>query len=123
MAGQRGDHQHLRLLAGAVLGEFDEVAEGKRQDRLLGHVGIFVADQDLVDAEFRPRVGQAGFRRQLEECQEALDQAQFTDEGQKRPERRCLARHGAKRLGSPGIGLVGMIKHASLCLLLFEEQR
>ena len=65
MAGQRRDQQHARLRGVDVLLEMQQRAERRDMRGLLAHRDLAVADRDLVDAERRPLVGEAGARDQF----------------------------------------------------------
>ncbi len=65
MARQRGDQQDRRLRLLDVLLEVQERAERRDIGELLAHLHVAVADLDLIDAEGRPLVGEAGARDQL----------------------------------------------------------
>ena len=65
MPGQRRHQKDARLRGGDVLLEMQQRAERRRRRGLLAHFHLAVADGDCVDAERRPRVGEAGARDQF----------------------------------------------------------
>ena len=65
MARQRRHQQDPRLRLVDVLLEMQQRAERRYLGEFLAHLHVAVADLDLVDAERRPLMGEAGARDQL----------------------------------------------------------